>query len=139
MKFPYIKTPSADPRRKWISRPIIPVTLFGPKGSVIIDALIDSGADKCLFNIALGKEIGLDLEKGEKENFSGIEGKQIIAYMHRIQLQIAGIDEKIELTAGFTDVRGVFAILGQEGFFDTFRIKFERDHNIIEINPVKKK
>lgn len=109
------------------------------KGASLLTLLLILAQIKCLFNIALGKEIGLDLEKGEKENFSGIEGKQIIAYMHRIQLQIAGIDEKIELTAGFTNVRGVFAILGQEGFFDTFRIKFERDHNIIEINPVKKK
>lgn len=138
MKFPYIKTPHADPRRKWISRPIIPVTLFGPKRSVTIDALIDSGADKCLFNSALGQEIGLDLEKGEKEIFSGIEGGQIIAFLHRIQLQIVGIDKKVEIVAGFTEASGVFAILGQEGFFDAFRIKFERDHNVIEIKPISK-
>jgi len=139
MKFPYIKTPSADPRKKWVSRPMIQVALFGPRGNLTIWALIDSGADKCLFNSALGKEIGLDLEKGEKENFNGIEGEQIVAHMHRIQLQVIGIDEKIEVVAGFTDAKGVFAILGQEGFFDAFRIKFERDHNIIEINPVEKK
>jgi len=139
MKFPYIKTPSADPRRKWISRPIIPITLFGPKASVTIDALIDSGADKCLFNAVLGKEISLDIEKGNKEIFGGIEGGQIVTYIHPIQLQIVGIDKKIEIPAGFTDARGVFAILGQEGFFDAFRIKFERDRNIIEIDLVKKK
>lgn len=139
MKFPYIKTPVIDPRRKWTSRPIIPVTLFGPKGSVNVDALIDSGADKCLFNSALGNEIGLDLEKGEKENFSGIEGEEITASMRRVQLQVVGIDEKIEITAGFTDARGVFAILGQEGFFDNFRIKFEKDRHTIEVNPIKTK
>lgn len=32
---------------------------------------------------------------------------------------------------------GVMAILGQDGFFDAFRIKFERDHGIVEINPVR--
>ena len=139
MKFPYIKTPPADPRRKWISRPIIPITLFGPKGSVNVDALIDSGADKSLFHIELGKEIGLNCKECRKEIFSGIAGKKIIAYVCKVQLQIRGIDKKIELLAGFADAPGIFAILGQDGFFDAFKIKFERNHNIIEITPVKKK
>lgn len=39
--------------------------------------------------------------------------------------------------AGFVDSNGVAAILGQEGFFNEFRIKFERDRGIIEINPVR--
>jgi len=29
--------------------------------------------------------------------------------------------------------------LGQLGFFDNFRIKFEKDRNIIEVTPVKRK
>jgi len=139
MKFPYIKIPSADPRKKWVSRPMIQVTLFGPRGSVAVWALIDSGADKCLFHSALGKEIGLNIEKGKKEGFSGIKGEEILAHLHQIQLQVAGIDEKIEITAGFIDAKGVFAILGQEGFFDSFRIKFEKDRNTIEISPARKK
>ena len=139
MKFPYLKIPTKEPGKKWISRPIIPATLFGPKGSVTVDALIDSGADRCLFHTDLGREIGLDLEKGEKENFSGIEGGRIPAFLHKIQIQIVGMDKKIEVLAGFSSAPGVFAILGQEGFFDAFRIKFEKDHNVIEITPVRRK
>lgn len=138
MKFPYVKIPTSDPRRKWISRPIIPVTLFGSEQSVNIDALIDSGADKCLFHNEIGREIGLEVEKGMKETFSGIAGKEISAFIHKIQLQIKGIEKTIEISAGFTDAPGVFAILGQEGFFDNFRIKFERDHDTIEITPIKR-
>lgn len=139
MKFPYFKTPREDPRKRWISRPIIPVTLFGPKGSINIDALIDSGADRCLFNSQIGKEIGLEIEKGEREIFSGIEGGKLLAYLHKIHLQIIGINKIIEIIAGFTDAPGVFAILGQEGFFDAFKIKFEKAHNTIEITPIKEK
>lgn len=139
MKFPYLKIPRKDPSKKWVTRPIIPVTLFGPKGSVNVDALIDSGADRCLFNAELGREIGLDLEKGEKEIFSGIEGGKIGAFLHKIQLQVIGIEKKIEIITGFADAPGIFAVLGQDGFFDAFRIKFEKDHNIVEITPVRKK
>jgi predicted aspartyl protease len=137
MKFPYFKTPRADPRKKWVARPIIPVVLSGPKKNIPIYALIDSGADKCLFNAEVGTEIGIDLERGEKEYFSGIEAGRVVTYLHKIHLQISGIDKMIEVEAGFTAAQGVVAILGQEGFFDNFRIKFEKDHNTIEITPVK--
>lgn len=138
MKFPYFKIPHSNPSRKWISRPIIPVTLFGPKGSVNVHALLDSGADKCLFSNQYAEEIGLDLESGEEEIFSGIEGGQVKTYLHKIHLQIIGDSNKISVIVGFTDAPGVNAILGQEGFFDAFRVKFERDCDTIEINPSKK-
>ncbi len=139
MKFPYLKIPAKKLGKKWISRPIIPVTLFGPKGSITVDALIDSGADRCLFHTDLGREIGLELEKGEKESFGGIEGGRIPAFLHKIQIQIVGMDKKIEVLAGFAAAPGIFAILGQEEFFDAFRIKFEKDHNVFEITPARKK
>ena len=138
MRFPYFKTPASDPRRKWLSRPLIPITLFGPKGSIYIDALIDSGADMCLFHSDIGRDIGLEIEKGEREVFSGIEGGNVIVYVFPIYLQIVGMNEKVEVKAGFTETLGVSAILGQEGVFDNFRIKFERDRNSIEITPVKR-
>jgi len=138
MKFAYWKTPKEDSREKWISRPIIPILLFGPKGSIYIDALVDSGADRCLFNSQIGREIGLEIEKGKKEIFSGIEGGEVVAYLHKIKLQIVGIDKVVELEVGFTDAVGISAILGQDGFFDAFRIRFEKDHDIIEIIPTKK-
>lgn len=138
MKFPYVKTPARDTRRKWLSRPLIPVALFGPKGSIYIDALIDSGADMSLFHSDIGKDIGLEMEKGKRQTFSGIEGGNVIVYTYPIYLQIIGMNEKIEVEAGFTETSGVSAILGQEGFFDKFRIKFERDINSVEITPVRR-
>ena len=109
--------------------------MHGPKGSVNVHALLDSGADKCLFSNQYAKEIGLDLKNGEEEIFSGIEGGQVKSYLHKIELQIIGDSNKIRVIVGFTNAPGVNAILGQEGFFDAFRIKFERDCNAIEINP----
>ena len=138
MIFPYIKIPTRDPRRKLLSRPLIPVTLFGPKGSIYIDTLIDSGADMCLFHSDIGRDIGLEIEKGEKEVFSGIEGGNVIVYVFPIYLQIVGMNEKVEVKAGFTETSGVSAILGQEGFFDNFHIKFQRNIHSIEINPIRK-
>lgn len=138
MKFPYLKLPSHDPKLKWTARPYIPIRLSGPKKSKEVYALIDSGADRSLFNIQLAEVLGLDLDKATEEIFSGIEGGGLKAKLHRVNLRIVGISKEVEILAGFIDSSGVVAILGQDGFFDAFKIKFEKDHGMVEINPVRK-
>ncbi len=137
MKFPYLKLPARELHLKWIARPYIPVRLTGPKGVWEGYGLIDSGADRCLFNDQIAKQVGLNLDQGQNENFGGIEGGNLNASLQKVTLQIIGMDKEIEVMAGFVNSSGVAAILGQEGFFDNFRIKFERDHGIIEINLAK--
>ncbi len=39
---------------------------------------------------------------------------------------------------GFIDSPSVNGLLGQIGFFDLHKIKFERDHDSFEITPVKR-
>lgn len=137
MKFPYIKLPFSDLKLKWVSRPYIPIRLTGPEGFWEGYGLIDSGADRSLFNIQIAEKIGLNLGESHFENFGGIEGGVLKAVLKKVKIQIIGMDETIEITAGFVKSEGVAAILGQDGFFDAFRIKFEKDHGIVEIVPVK--
>lgn len=137
MKFPYIKFPSSNSKQKWISRPYIPLKIIGQKGIWEGYGLIDSGADKSLLNTEIAEEIGLDLDENQLENFSGIEGGKLEARLAKIRLQIAGFEE-IKIVAGFVNSAAVGVILGQEGFFDEYRIKFERDYGTFEITPVKR-
>lgn len=137
MKFPYLKLPSLDPKLKWTARPYIPIRLIGPTGIWEGYGLIDSGADRSLFNTQIAEKIGLNLNEVVAEDFGGIEGGTIEAKLHKVRLQVIGMNSEIGIIAGFVSSSGVAAILGQDGFFDSFRIKFERDHNIIEINSAK--
>lgn len=138
MKFPYLKLPSVQTGLKWVSRPYIPIKLIGPKISWEGYTLIDSGADRSLVNIQIAQSLGLDLTNSPSENFGGIEGGNLKAKLHKVKLEIIGMNEEIEILAGFIDSSGVAAILGQDGFFDAYRIKFEKDHGIVEITRVKK-
>lgn len=137
MKFPYIKIPPSDPRRKWISRPIISITLSGSSGRATVEALIDSGADLSLFHVSLAHRIGINLGDCPIAIFSGIESGKLNAWLHEVAVEIVGVGKSTKFNVGFVDSPGVFAILGQEGFFDHYRIKFERDRDIFEIMPVK--
>lgn len=138
MKFPYLKLPSRILNLKWTARPYIQVRLISPKSNWEGYALIDSGADRSLFNMQIAEALGLDLTNSPSEDFGGIEGGNLKAKLHKVKVQIVGMSDEIEVLAGFMDSSGVAAILGQDGFFDAYKIKFEKDHGIIEITPVKK-
>ena len=63
----------------------------------------------------------------------GISGEQMPIYYHKLKLQLDGADEAIEVEAGFVDSPGIGALLGQAGFFQHFRICFDRSKEEIEI------
>jgi hypothetical protein len=131
--FDYRKIPNhALSRKRWIKRPMLQVTLFNATKHQQIVCLVDSGADECLFHASIARSLGLDVESGRYKKFDGIAGS-IEAYMHPIQIQIQDFPESVKIEAGFTESDGVHAILGQAGFFENFRICFERYRWRIEV------
>ena len=132
--FDYRKIPNhAVPRKRWIKRPMLQVTpVNGTKRHQIV-CLVDSGADECLFHASVGRSLGLDLQSGRYKKFDGIAGS-IEAYVHPIELQVQDVPERVVIDAGFTESAGVHAILGQAGFFESFKICFERYRWRIEVS-----
>jgi hypothetical protein len=135
MKFKYRKTPDdTDPSKRWIARPILQVRLYYGLKHQDIRCLVDSGADDCLFHTSVGERLGIDVQAGRLKRFAGIAAGQFVdAYMHTIQTQIQGLSEKIDLEAGFTDSEWVYGILGQSGFFQNYRVTFERFRGRFEV------
>ena len=132
--FDYSKIPNyAVPRKRWIKRPMLQVTLLNGTKRHQIVCLIDSGADECLFHASVGRSLGLDLQSGRYKKFDGIAGS-IEAYVHPIEFQVQDVPERVMIDAGFTESDGVHAILGQAGFFENFKICFERYRWRIEVS-----
>ena len=140
MKYQYstaydLANPTAPHKR----RPVLEIELFGPKNKVsIFGALVDSGADVSVLNIGVAEILGLDLSKAERQRTIGISGGQE-TLVSTIQIRVEGQDQRITIPVRFIDSQYVDALLGQEGFFDHYRIKFEKDHDTFEITPAKKK
>jgi predicted aspartyl protease len=120
--------------------PFVEVTLYGQTSQRTVLALVDSGAMCCLINSRYAEKLGIDLPKNERVEFYGVTGteQRVGAPMAMITMQVKGL-EPVEVLAGFIDSDAVGIILGQDGFFDAHRIKFEKDHNTFEITTVKKK
>src|SRR3989338_8622231 len=68
MKYQYLTVLNSDPNGKHFRRPVVDVEIFGSNRTINTFALLDSGADNCLFHLEYAKEIGIDLEKDEKSS-----------------------------------------------------------------------
>lgn len=133
MKFPY---------RKYISKasaeyPLVKLLLINPKTQQVFSeyvALVDSGASSCVFHGIIGEQIGVDVRSGDKKPFKGVVDKSGAQFIHPITLVLGG--HSISLEAGFSyDLTMPFGLLGQDGFFNRFRICFDKSKGEFEITP----
>jgi hypothetical protein len=95
---------------------------YGDK-KVVVSALIDSGADFCLFHSSVGRALGIDIHTGRREDFKGITLDIVPAYVHKVYLGLRG-ESPIEVEVGFLtmDLLPDGGLLGQRGFFDEFDV-----------------
>jgi len=125
----------AFPRRRTASRPVIPIQLINGQNKIRYLVIIDSGADFCVFHASIGEVIGITIESGKLQQFSGVSGQQqqLTAYFHGIQIEIGGYE--FDCWAGFSrEIEGLpYGFLGQHGFFSLFDIRFDYDKERIEL------
>lgn len=86
------------------------------------EAVIDSGASRCIFHAGIGRSIGLEIEKGIVEETLGISGISR-TYLHDISLFAPG--GILSIRAGFSEDLPIAGFLGMNGFFDHFRVVFD--------------
>src|SRR3989338_7612373 len=115
-------------------RPVIPVKLTYENRSVWYEVLVDSGADLCIFDAEIGEVLGLVVEDGEPQRVSGVAGQTSTYYVHKVVMEVGGHPRKIK--AGFLpNVAGAcnYGIVGQNGFFDQFKVTFDFQKEEIEL------
>ena len=100
-----------------------------------LEAVIDSGASRCIFHSAIGRSIGLDIRSGMKEEVMGISGSQTM-YIHEISLYVPG--GAVVTRAGFSDDLPLAGLLGMKGFFEHFKILFDPVQQACELERLHK-
>jgi hypothetical protein len=135
IQFAYRRFPATPPGFRpvqHIYRPVIPVSLSIRREVVESSALIDSGADECTFPGYVARELGFEIEKGERRIFSGIGGS-VPAYRHTTLITIAGIRIAAEVYYSPQWDHMPFGLLGQQGFFSRFRVQFDYRKKLIHL------
>ena len=113
----------------------MPIKLRSNGSEIEYEVLVDSGADMCIFHAEVGEALGIELTKGKPFEVFGVGGKASLYYLHPVAIEVGGWEYNIQ--AGFmADVAGrimPYGIVGQRGFFDLFKIKFDLLKGDIEL------
>ncbi len=100
-------------------------------------AVVDSGSPYCIFKAEVGSYIGLDVASGIEHAIGGIiHGPQEPIYFHRVRICVE-MDWVIEVMAGFVKKLAVTGILGRNGFFHNFHVRFDHSTKPPEIEIKK--
>lgn len=138
MKYRYTSFYPPDKTVKFIKKSIVSIEVFGSNDSKKFVALLDSGADCSLFNVEVAEVLKIDLSNAKPVKFTGISGHINGFRLEKVKIKVDCMTKSVKIPICFVDSPTVGLLLGQEGFFDLHRIKFEKDHDTFEITPVKK-
>jgi len=100
-------------------------------------ALVDSGADDCMFPLEVAEVLDLSLNPKNANYYGGIGSGHIMAIFAVVMVEVGGM--KFPLYAGFSDAPSIVPILGQNGFFDAFEVRFNRPKEVIELKWIPRK
>ncbi|MEK7535558.1 MAG: aspartyl protease family protein [Patescibacteria group bacterium] len=133
MKFPYAKFGRVG--SEIIKRPVVPIEVKFEDETVLYDALIDSGADICIFDAAIGEQLGINIISGIPIVFGGAEySKGSAAYLHQVKIKIKNKEIKTQVAFTYNIANHGHGLLGQKGFFDKFAIKFDYSNDVVDIS-----
>lgn len=137
IQFPYVRFPTLDPfTKRWSAayRPVIPVTLRINNVCIRTQALLDSGADECIFSGEIASALGLRLTRGRPRIFGGIGGSAV-GYLHKtvIEFENVGIRCPIYYSDEWNHLE--FGLLGHAGFFSRFKVILDHRAKLITLLP----
>jgi hypothetical protein len=139
MKYKYtVAADVLDIKGRYTKRPIVEVELSngGPPRKFL--ALIDSGADQITMPAAIADALRVDRRKCPRRSLMGITMQPMEGFVADIGIRVQHQPDAITAPAVFIDT-DIPVLLGQEAFFDRYRIKFEKDHSTFEIAPAPRR
>jgi hypothetical protein len=120
--------------------PRLPVVFTNPKTNreVTLFGLVDSGAAETILHARLARLFGInDITAGEKVVYGGVGGL-VEGYRHALNVRVAGDRNAYDITCAFAPIADVDCLLGQRGFFENYKVVFEKYHNQFEIIAQRK-
>lgn len=114
-------------------RPVVKVDLSTPNGKISCYAIVDSGADHCVFPLSFAAALGFSHLGQTPVNTSGVGSGAVPMYYWPINMNLGPV--AIDVLAGFTDGMNTIGmgLLGQFGFFDHFKVMFDHPGKMFHI------
>ncbi len=119
--------------------PIVSVIFTNPQNRkrVEVHCLIDSGADDVFLSMEAAKALGVDVRKGSTKEYQGITSVPVLAHEHTLLMTVEHDTHQFSVACSFLSDLPVAGLLGQNGFFDNYKVVFKRYKNIFELTPIE--
>ncbi|MBX4198222.1 hypothetical protein KW782_02695 [Candidatus Parcubacteria bacterium] len=109
---------------------------YGGK-SIKVVGLIDSGCEITNVNAEIADFFGIDLNTCTPIKMSGSTGEATVhMFNSKIKMKLKDQGDEFESPAIFVRDLPVPLLLGQDNFFEKFKIKFEKHNNTFELSRV---
>lgn len=138
MKYKYTVVAGAETvAGKFVKRPVVEIEISHKKQARKFLAVIDSGADNILMPSYIADVLGIDRRGSRRYSVMGISMEPIEGFIADVDFRVRNQSDTFTAPVVFID-NNIPILLGQEGFFDEYRIKFEKDHDVFEIGPSRR-
>lgn len=125
MEFPYQKSDDSF-------YPVIKLAIIAGNEKLIVEALVDSGANISIFSEEIAGLLGIEVEKGRKIYLNGIGGR-IVGYIHKVIVETGGKHFPCKIVFS-REFHVSFNLIGREDFFEQFVISFDEKNKKIFLN-----
>jgi Aspartyl protease len=103
---------------------------------VLLFCLVDSGASNIILNAQFAPLLGIDLTAATAQEYQGVGEEPFRAYKHQVTIRLQAAAEAFTVPCAFMPDLRIDCILGQNGFFDTHKIVFEKYKKRFAITPI---
>ena len=138
-KFPVDAKNCPFPNKKSALRPVIQIDFETPSGNFGYLVLIDSGADYCIFHASIGEQLGINIKSGKPLTFFGTSGEPQKAYFHEVTFKIGDHSHTCGVGFSYDMEKLAYGLLGQDGFFNKWMVKFEYQKENIDLREIVSK
>jgi hypothetical protein len=92
----------------------------------------------CIFDAQIGELLGIDVKSGKAVKVAGITGAVENYFIHRVKIIVGGWDYGVSVGFLPNIARLGYGVVGQNGFFDIFVVKFDLLKEEIELRARRK-
>lgn len=131
IQFPYLTTLGLG-QGEMAFRPSLEIAIHASGKRFVQMAIVDSGSDISLMNYEVAEFFAIDLTRCKKTNVGGVTGKGI-GYLTSIGITVEGFKKEITTPVVFIKDLNTGILLGQTGFFEKFKIIFERKKRVFTL------
>ncbi len=112
-----------------VYRPVAVVRLIVNEIRIRERFYVDSGADLTLIPLSLGVLLGFEVGKNKIVEMGGVGGGKIPTILKSVKMQISRYE--FDAKVGWALIEEVPPLLGRMGFFDNFRVSFDKREKVV--------